>query len=62
MAHIDLESYYRTLFACVQYHKWDAEWLENLIPFEMDVMVIQLRQHLEEEKARQKQQEKQMSA
>jgi hypothetical protein len=62
MSHIDLESYYRTLFACVQYHKWDGEWLESLMPFEWDVMLIQLRQHLDEEKARQKQQEKQMAS
>lgn len=48
------------MFALIQYHKWDGDWIENLIPWELDIMIEQLKQHLEEERARQAQQQNQM--
>lgn len=58
MSHIDLESYFRIMFAMVQYHKWSLTELENMMPIERDIYVILMKQHLEEEeeKARQRQQ------
>jgi hypothetical protein len=55
MSHIDLESYFKLNFSLIQYHKWSLTEIENLIPWERDVYVILLKQHLEEEeeKARQ---------
>lgn len=57
MSHIDLESYFRMMFAMVQYHKWSLSELENMIPIERDIYVILMKQHLEEEeeKARMRQ-------
>jgi hypothetical protein len=53
MTHIDLENYYRLNFSLVQYHKWSLSEIENLLPWERDVYVELLKQHLEEEKMKQ---------
>jgi len=52
---MDLESYFRLNFSLMQYHKWSLTEIENLLPWERDIYVILLKQHLEEEeeKARQ---------
>lgn len=53
MNHIDLESYYKINFALMQYHKYSLRDIENWIPWERDVYVSLLKQHLEEEKLKQ---------
>jgi hypothetical protein len=53
LVHIDLENYYRLNFALIQYHKWSLTEIENLLPWERDVYVELLKQHLEEEKLKQ---------
>lgn len=53
MSHIDLEYYFRLTFSLVQYHKWSLTEIENLLPWERDVYVELLKQHLEEEKLKQ---------
>jgi len=55
MSHMNLENYFVINFSLLQYHKWSLTEIENLIPWERDVYVILLKQHLEEEeeKARQ---------
>ena len=50
LSHMDLESYYRINFALIQYHKYSLTEIENLIPWERDIYVELLKQHLEEEK------------
>jgi hypothetical protein len=57
MVHMDLENYYKLNFALMQYHKYSLTEIENMMPWERDVYVMLLEQHLEEE--RQKQQQKQ---
>ncbi len=57
MSHTNLEVYYRRMFALVQYHKWNPEWLENILPWEFDAYVEMLKMHLEEEKVKQQQQQ-----
>jgi hypothetical protein len=52
---MDLESYFRLNFSLMQYHKWSLTEIENLLPWERDVYVELLRQHLEEEESKQKQ-------
>jgi len=37
-------------FAMMQYHKYSLEDLENMIPFEREIYVTMLINHLEEEK------------
>jgi hypothetical protein len=56
MIHIDLESYFRLNFALMQYHKYSLTEIENMIPWEKDIYVTLLKQHLEEEESKQKQQ------
>jgi hypothetical protein len=54
---MDLENYYKINFALVQYHKYSLTEIENLIPWERDIYVSLLQQHLEEEKLKQQQQQ-----
>ena len=49
MSHMDLESYFRLNFSLMQYHKWSLTEIENLLPWERDVYVGLLKNHLEEE-------------
>ena len=53
---MDLENYYKINFALIQYHKYSLTEIENLIPWERDIYVTLLQQHLDEEKAKQQQQ------
>ena len=55
MIHLDLENYFRLNFALIQYHKWSLSEIENLLPWERDIYVELLKQHLEEEKLKQQQ-------
>ena len=57
MAHVDLESYYKTNFALMQHHKYSLTELENMIPWEREVYLTLLQQYIEEEnlKAQQEQ-------
>ena len=55
MAHMELESYFRINFALMQFHKYSLTEVENLIPWERDVYIGLLQQHLEDEKLRQQQ-------
>jgi len=52
---MNLESYYKLNFALMQYHKYSLTEIENMIPWERDIYVILLQQHLEEEEEKQKQ-------
>jgi hypothetical protein len=52
---MDLENYYRLNFSLMQYHKYSLTEIENWIPWERDVYVGLLQQHLEEEQLKQQQ-------
>ena len=52
---MDLENYYKLNFALMQYHKYSLTEIENLMPWERDVYVALLKQHLEEEELKRKQ-------
>ena len=56
MIHMDLENYYRLNFALMQYHKYSLTEIENLMPWERDIYVGLLQNHIEEEELKQKQQ------
>ena len=47
MAHEDLESYYKINFALMQHHKYSLTELENMIPWEREISLLQ--QYVEEE-------------
>lgn len=50
MSYMSLESYYRINFAVQQYHKWPITEIENVMPFEREIYLSLLEQHIEEEK------------
>jgi len=52
---MDLETYFRINFALMQYHKYSLTEIENMMPWERDVYVVLLKQHIEEEKEKQEQ-------
>ena len=54
---MDLENYFRLNFALMQYHKYSLWEIENMIPWERDVYIGLLQQHLEEEKLKHQQQQ-----
>jgi hypothetical protein len=57
MAHMELESYFRINFALMQFHKYSLTEIEAMIPWERDVYLALLQQHIEEEKLKQQQQQ-----
>jgi len=57
MVHMNLENYFRLNFALMQYHKYSLTEIENLMPWERDIYVGLLKQHLEEERLKQQQEQ-----
>jgi hypothetical protein len=53
---MDLEAYFRINFALMQFHKYSLTEIENMMPWERDIYVGLLQQHIEEEKLKQQQQ------
>jgi hypothetical protein len=53
---MSLENYFRLNFALMQYHKYSLTEIENMMPWERDIYVGLLQQHLEEEQLKQRQQ------
>jgi len=56
LSHESLENHYRTNFSLIQHHKYSLTELDNMIPYERDIYVALLIQHLEEEEERHKKQ------
>jgi len=54
---MNLESYFRLNFALMQYHKYSLTEIENWMPWERDIYVGLLKQHLEEERLKQQQEQ-----
>jgi len=55
MAHMDLESYFKINFALMQFHKYSLTEIENMMPWERDIYLALLKQHIEEENEKAKQ-------
>lgn len=51
---MDLMSYYKLNFSLAQFHKWSIAEIENFMPYERELYVIMLNQHIEEEEQKQK--------
>lgn len=49
-----LENYYKMNFALQQYHKWQIPMIEDMTPFDREIYVHLLAEHIEEEKNKQK--------
>ena len=41
-----LATYYQTNFSLMQHHKYDLETLENMMPFERELYIMLLSQHV----------------
>jgi len=54
---MELESYFRINFALMQFHKYSLTEIEAMIPWERDIYLSLLQQHIEEEKLKQQQQQ-----
>jgi hypothetical protein len=50
LSHESLANYYKMNFSLLQFHKYSLDEIEGMIPFEREVYVALLIQHLEEEK------------
>ena len=55
---MDLENYYKLNFALIQYHKYSLTEIENMMPWERDIYVELLKQHLKEEKEKQEREQR----
>lgn len=60
LAHENIINLYKTNFALVQHHKYSLTELEDMIPFERDIYVTLLAQHIKEENERIREQEARM--
>ena len=58
MIHMDLEAYFRLNFALIQYHKYSLTEIENMMPWERDIYVELLKQHLKDEKEKQEERQR----
>jgi len=47
MMHNNLINYYERIFAFKQYHGWSISELEDLLPWELDVMITLLSNYIE---------------
>ena len=47
MMHTNLVQHYERIFAFKQYHNWSITEIENLLPWELDVMTTLLSNYLE---------------
>ena len=47
-----LQNYYKTNFALMQYHKYSLSELENMLPWEREVYLTLLIEHIREENER----------
>jgi flagellar basal body-associated protein FliL len=52
MGHESLLNYYKTNFALMQHHKYSIAELEEMIPFERDIYIMLLSQHIQQENER----------
>ena len=56
MSHMYLEAYFKINFALMQHHKYSLSEVENMMPWERDIYVELLKQHIEEQKLEQQKQ------
>ena len=55
LSHNNLVAYFKVNFALMQHHKYSLTELDNMMPWEREVYVAMLTEHIKEENERQKQ-------
>ena len=53
---MDLEAYFKINFSLMQFHKYSLTEIENMMPWERDIYLGLLNQHIEEENLKARQQ------
>lgn len=46
LGHNNLENYYQTQFALIQHHKYTLTELENMVPYELEIYLTMLVEHM----------------
>ena len=62
LSHESMVNYYKTNFQLMQHHKYSLTELEGMMPWEREIYIMLLLQHLKEEKERRKAEEAAMNA
>ena len=52
MGYNNLSHYYQNNFNLVQFHKWSFTEIENMLPFERDIFIDMLVNHIREQEKR----------
>ena len=52
LAHDSLYNYYKTNFGMLQYHKYSLTEIENMMPWEREIYIGLLMEHIKEENER----------
>ena len=60
LSHESVFNYYNTNFQLMQHHKYSLAELDNMMPWEREIYIKLLLQHLEEEKLKAKERESRM--
>ena len=47
--HTSIDAMLETNFSLIQHHKWSLSDIENMIPWEKDIYLSLLKEHIEEE-------------
>jgi hypothetical protein len=55
MMHMNIMIYYERIFAFKQYHHWEVSDIENMMPWEFDVMTSLLSNFIEQQEMMKKQ-------
>jgi|TARA_B100001939_G_C16827608_1_gene567157 hypothetical protein len=55
---MSLEAYYDMMFSMTQHHKWSMTEVEMMLPWERDIYVDKLIQHVREENEKLKEQQR----
>ena len=61
LLHNTLENYFQTNFALIHHHKWDIQYIEELMPWEKEVYIMMLTDFLREEQRRMQEKQNQRS-
>jgi hypothetical protein len=61
MSHNTLERYYKEIFSMTYHHKWPND-VEDMIPYERDLYMAFIRQHMEQLKEEQLQEQQRRQA
>ena len=61
LSHDSLVNHYRTNFAMMQNHKYSLTELDNMIPYEREIYIALLKEHIEEQNKKYAEQERKMN-